>query len=70
LVRAPPASEWTASTMTQTAHWKGHAEYRNAFCFGLVGWLEGGPQGRAVRDCDWHGPQTIFCNTHQRNKIF
>ena len=30
----------------------------------------GGRQGRAVRDCDWHGSQTIFCNTHQRNKIF
>jgi hypothetical protein len=27
--------------MTQTAHWKGRAEFRSAFCFGLVGWLEG-----------------------------
>jgi hypothetical protein len=70
LVRAPPASEWTASTIAQTAHWKGRAEFRSAFCFAPDGWLEGGRQGRAVRDCDWHGPQTIFCKPILRNKIF
>jgi hypothetical protein len=43
LVRAQPASEWTASSIALTAHWKGHAEYRSRFCFGLVGWLEAAP---------------------------
>jgi len=64
------SQQWTASTTALTAHWKGRAEYRSRFCFGLVGCLEGGRQGRRARDCDWHGSQTIFCNTHQRNKIF
>jgi hypothetical protein len=64
------SQRWTASTIAQTAHWKGHAEYRNRFCFGLVGWLEGGRQGRRARDCDWHMSQTIFCKPILRNKIF
>jgi hypothetical protein len=38
-----PASEWTSSMTTLTAHWKGHAEFRYRFCFGLVGWLEATP---------------------------
>jgi hypothetical protein len=65
-----PASEWTSSMTALTAHWKGRAEFRYRFCFGLVGWLEGGPQGRRARDCDWHGSQTIFCKPILRNKIF
>jgi hypothetical protein len=69
--RARAASQqWTASTTALTAHWKGHAEYRSRFCFGLDGCLEGGPQGRRARDCDWHRSQTIFCKPILRNKIF
>jgi hypothetical protein len=56
--------------MTQTAHWKGHAEFRYRFCFAPDGWLEGGRQGRAVRDCDWHGPQTIFIFWFYAKQIF
>jgi hypothetical protein len=37
------SQRWASSTTAQTAHWKGHAEYRSRFCFGLVGWLEATP---------------------------
>jgi len=36
------SQRWTGSTIAQTAHWKGHAEFRSRFCFAPDGWLEGG----------------------------
>jgi hypothetical protein len=36
------SQRWTASTMTQTAQGNDPAHFRSRFCFGLVGWLEGG----------------------------